>query len=631
MSKLAALAKSRRKAADLGDNDNKSVGIINRLTGGPQASFSGSKTVNTRPIRAINKKPVIIHDHELDTVVNTSIAPETPSVESKPLNLHITAIEIDQSLLIPLKYLTQSPKRHKPNPLPLITNKPLLETAHTNFSTPSPDERIQQAQTQAFAQGFQELSVTPKPKAVRPESTSESTSESKSKSTPKSTPKPESKNANINAIKRQVASRKPHKSFVVIGHVDAGKSTLMGRILLDSGTVDLKTVNKLIKESESIGKGSFALAWIMDQTSEERSRGVTIDIVSTNFDTKTTQFTAIDAPGHKDFVPQMINGVCQADFALLIVDGITGEFELGFSSDGQTKEHILIAKNLGIGHVCVVINKLDKENWSELRYDFIKSTMTDYLTAEIGFSTSQIDFVPVSGLTGNNVVVNAHPLGFEWYKGQTLVQYCESVNLNAPDIDDIVSQPLTMIIHDIDDISSSQFKVTAKVGSGYVQVNDRVTFAPIQETAVVSKLSSAKFAVAGDIIDATFSKNQFKDQSFDQIIAGDIITTSPWIKSVANFQCKLTMFNLTKPLMVGTPFILFRNNLYMGAKISNIESIEGLKKKRHLVSKQVAVVEIEIEGNRLLPLCIYDKHPELGKVVLRKEGITIGAGIVTMV
>ena len=236
-------------------------------------------------------------------------------------------------------------------------------------------------------------------------------------------------------IAKEIASSsdyiKPRKSFVVIGHVDAGKSTLMGRLLFDFGIVDAKTVNKLVKEAEKAGKGSFALAWVMDQTEEERSHGVTVDICATDFETSTTKFTAIDAPGHKDFVPQMIGGVSQADFALLVVDSISGEFEAGFALDGQTKEHTILAKNFGIEKICVAVNKMDKEDWNENRFDAIKTQMTEFLTGpDVEFRPDQIDFVPISGLTGNNVVKRDDSIQeFKWYNGPTLAQYIENVEL----------------------------------------------------------------------------------------------------------------------------------------------------------------------------------------------------------
>ncbi|GME99918.1 unnamed protein product [Ambrosiozyma monospora] len=178
-------------------------------------------------------------------------------------------------------------------------------------------------------------------------------------------------------------NEKPNLSFVVIGHVDSGKSTMTGRLLYDLNIVDSKTLHKLTKESESIGKASFSLAWIMDQTKEERNRGITVDICQTQFETKQSSFTIIDSPGHKDYVPQMINGVTQADLAIAIIDA--SSFESGFIADGQTKEHLTIAKSLGIEKCILLINKMDVVGWSQDRYEEIKDQLTEFLTDELKY------------------------------------------------------------------------------------------------------------------------------------------------------------------------------------------------------------------------------------------------------
>lgn len=699
MSKLAALAKKRASNNTGADGSNKSVDILNRLSredgkllnGGTGATGSelasranglgvvgtGSEpTTRSGDDSSIRKSKIsrlrfmasseTNHGHKAISPDNkdssnrsnppttdgptadTPTSPPTPASPTTPnpcklvpedspipkyggqtdplaeLDLNVS---VDDSLISSPKlfFVENQPttKRRRLNDssiYKLITNQELpietIKTAQKNFDTESPDDKVQNAQKQAFNE-FEKLDI--KEPSV------------KSNELPKQKIKITESDLSSNPI-----FQKPHKSFVVIGHVDAGKSTLMGRILLDLNIVDLKTVNKLIKESESIGKGSFALAWLMDQTNEERSRGVTVDIVATNFETTNTRFTAIDAPGHKDFVPQMINGVCQADMALLIIDSITGEFESGFQLDGQTKEHTLIAKNLGINKICCIINKLDKENWSDFRFEFIKSQLLDYLVNDIGFAEIDIEFIPLSGLTGNNVVKREILPEFNWYKGKSLLQYLESVDISSSEGDNsitkVLNEPFTFVISDILDVSNQEFSVRGKILSGIIQANDQVKFLPLNETLKVSKIcyneKAINYSITGEIIDIYFPKKPFKEK-FDELVVGDILTNSPEIKSVSSFECKLTLFNLSKPLLIGTPFVLFRNNLNIPAKLSKIISIENsTKKKKHLVSNQIATVEVTIVSDRLLPISTFEDSQLLGKVVIRKEGVTIGAGTV---
>ena len=169
---------------------------------------------------------------------------------------------------------------------------------------------------------------------------------------------------------------KPHLNLVIIGHVDHGKSTMTGHLLYLSGAVDDRKIAKFAQESESMGRASWKFAWVLDKLKEERERGVTIDIAFFKFGTQKYDFTIIDAPGHRDFVKNMITGTSQADAAMLVVSAEKGGFEAGISDQGQTKEHALLAKTLGVGQLVVVINKMDTVGWEESRYKEIKEEMS---------------------------------------------------------------------------------------------------------------------------------------------------------------------------------------------------------------------------------------------------------------
>src|SRR3982751_7135592 len=168
-----------------------------------------------------------------------------------------------------------------------------------------------------------------------------------------------------------MGKEKVHVNLVVIGHVDSGKSTSTGHLIYKCGGIDKRTIEKFEKEAKEMGKSSFKYAWVLDKLKAERERGITIDIALWKFETKKFYFTIIDAPGHRDFIKNMITGTSQADCAVLIVAAGTGEFEAGISKNGQTREHALLAYTLGVKQLIVGINKMDTTNWSEPRYNEI--------------------------------------------------------------------------------------------------------------------------------------------------------------------------------------------------------------------------------------------------------------------
>jgi elongation factor 1 alpha-like protein len=217
--------------------------------------------------------------------------------------------------------------------------------------------------------------------------------------------------------------------MVVLGHVDAGKSTLMGQVLLQLGHVQKRTIAKYQKQAADVGKSSFALAWVMDEDDSERERGVTMEVGTKYITTPNHDFVLLDAPGHADFIPAMITGAAAADVGLLVIAATTGEFEAGFNisstnskSGGQTKEHIVLARGLGVSQLIVAVNKLDAVDWSQQRYEEIHSKLQPFLQAN-GFSSRRVRFVPISGLTGTNV--KERPVEerlTSWYSGPTLLE-----------------------------------------------------------------------------------------------------------------------------------------------------------------------------------------------------------------
>jgi len=196
----------------------------------------------------------------------------------------------------------------------------------------------------------------------------------------------------------------PHVNLVIIGHVDAGKSTTTGHLVYLCGGIDERTIEKFRKEADLIGKGSFAFAWVLDKLKSERDRGITINITLTQFQTKKYHYTIIDAPGHRDFIKNMITGTSQADCSVLVISSQAGEFEAGIAKEGQTREHALLAYTLGVKKMIVAVNKMDhpSTNYGEGRFNEIMKEAKSFLKSA-GYKPATIPFVPVSGWSGEGL------------------------------------------------------------------------------------------------------------------------------------------------------------------------------------------------------------------------------------
>lgn len=448
-------------------------------------------------------------------------------------------------------------------------------------------------------------------------------------------------------VSAYIKSALPHLSFVVLGHVDAGKSTLMGRLLYDLKIVNQSQLRKLQRESETMGKSSFKFAWIMDQTSEERERGVTVSICTSHFSTERANFTIVDAPGHRDFVPNAIMGISQADMAILCVDCSINAFESGFDLDGQTKEHMLLASSLGIHDLIIAMNKMDNVNWSQQRFEEIKSKLLPYLI-DIGFCKDNICWVPISGFSGEGV----HKIGYtddveKWYNGPNLMSTLENAALKVSKENEITSKedPFLFSVLEIIPLKKTNSElalISGKLESGSIQPGESLTIYPSEQSCIVDKIQvgsqqgqSTNHEETGVAIKGDFVTLKLRKAYPEDIQNGDLAASVdyPSVHSAQCFVLELTTFEMNRPLLPGSPFILFIGIKEQPARIKKLISLidkssNVLKKKvRHLGSKQRALVEIElIEVKRWIPLLTASENDRLGRVVLRKDGRTIAAG-----
>ncbi|KAK1759528.1 Hsp70 protein-domain-containing protein [Echria macrotheca] len=469
-------------------------------------------------------------------------------------------------------------------PLPYLEIAP---TALNVFSTPSPDDVVLAAQAKAG----KKIAVSPaKKKSSSPRS-----------STPDGglkiddAPLPKSKHLNV-ISEFQKSDSKRAASFVVVGHVDAGKSTMMGRLLLDLKVVDQRAVDKLRNEAEKIGKTSFALAWVLDQRTEERNRGVTIDIATNRFETEATAFTILDAPGHRDFIPNMIAGASQADFAILVIDAGTGAFESGLK--GQTREHSLLIRSMGVSRIIVAINKLDTVGWSRERFDEIKHQVSGFLSAT-GFQAKNISFVPVSGLHGDNLVNRSSNPEAAWYSGPTLVEELENSEPNKR----ALAKPLRMTISEVFRTAQSPVSVAGRVEAGSLQMGDAVLVQPSGEKAYIKSLqvdeAPVDWAVAG--------QNAVLHLSHIDAIhvrVGDIICdpTKP-IPCLDTFTLKALAFDFLMPMQVD----VHRGRLHSAGRIEVLAALLDkttgtVTKKKPKIIKPASVARLVVKLESKVPL-----------------------------
>lgn len=275
------------------------------------------------------------------------------------------------------------------------------------------------------------------------------------------------------------APKKPHLNLVIIGHVDHGKSTLTGHMLYKTGFIDAKKIEEFAKESEKTGRGdTFKFAWVLDRLKEERERGLTIDLAYQKFETPKLFYTIIDAPGHRDFIKNMITGASQADAAVLVVSARKGEFEVGVGAGGQAREHAYLAKTLGVDQLLVAINKMDDQtvNFSKERYEECRKELESLLSV-VGYNVSKLDFIPVSGWTGDNVVEKSQKM--PWYDGPTLLEALDKFTPPPKPID----KPLRIPVQDVYSITGVGTVPVGRVETGVLKEGDKLIFLPANKEA----------------------------------------------------------------------------------------------------------------------------------------------------
>ncbi|MGB9815320.1 MAG: translation elongation factor EF-1 subunit alpha [Thermoplasmata archaeon] len=411
---------------------------------------------------------------------------------------------------------------------------------------------------------------------------------------------------------------KPHLNVVFIGHVDHGKSTTVGRLLLDTGAIDPRIIEQYRKEAAEKGKATFEFAWVMDRLKEERERGVTIDVAHKEFQSNKYYITIIDAPGHRDFVKNMITGTSQADAAILVVSAKEGVQE-------QTREHIFLARALGVPQMVVAVNKMDATTppYSQEAFNSVKAEV-EKLLKNVGYK--DVIFVPISGYVGDNVVKPSPNL--PWYKGPTLVEAFDMLKLPEKPID----KPLRIPVQDVYSITGIGTVPVGRVETGVLNVNDTVIFMPANKTGEVKSIEMhhqpLQRAEPGDNIGFNvrgISKNDIK--------RGDVCGKVDNPPTVAQeFTAQIVVLNHPSVISPGYTPVFHVHTAQVACTISEIVKTldprtNATKQEKPDFIKTGDVAIVKVTPTRPMVIEKSSEIPQLGRFAIRDMGITVAAGL----
>ena len=411
---------------------------------------------------------------------------------------------------------------------------------------------------------------------------------------------------------------KPHMNLVTIGHVDHGKSTLIGRLLFDTGNVSEQEMRKLEEKAKELKKDTFKFAFLMDTVKEERERGVTIDLAHKRFDTAKYYFTLIDAPGHRDFIKNMITGASQADAGILVVAANDGIMT-------QTKEHVFLCRTLGVNQLTVAVNKMDTIGYDEAKFNKIVDDATKLLQS-VGYKTDEIKFVPVSAWIGDNISKPSENLG--WYKGETLLQVLDGFTVPAKPTD----KPLRLPVQDVYTISGIGAVVVGKVETGVLKPGMKVVSMPSGKTGEIKSIemhhTQMTEALPGDNVGVSI-----KGLGKNDVKRGDVlgeVSNPPTM--VEEFTAQIVVLQHPSVITKGYTPVFHASTAHIACKITEIvkkinpatgevveENPDFIKAGDAAIIKCVPTKPMSIEKNSELP--------QMARFAIRDMGQTIAAGL----
>ncbi|TIA67588.1 hypothetical protein E3P92_04188, partial [Wallemia ichthyophaga] len=435
---------------------------------------------------------------------------------------------------------------------------------------------------------------------------------------------------------------KLHLNVVVIGHVDSGKSTTTGHLIYQCGGIDKRTIEKFEKEAAELGKGSFKYAWVLDKLKAERERGITIDIALWRFETPKYNVTVIDAPGHRDFIKNMITGTSQADCGILIIGSGTGEFEAGISKDGQTREHALLSFTLGVKQLIVALNKMDTCQYSEARYTEIVKETSNFIK-KVGYNPKATAFVPVSGWNGDNMLEPS--TNMPWYKGweretksgklsgKTLIEAIDSIEPPSRPTD----KPLRLPLQDVYKIGGIGTVPVGRVETGQIKPGMVVTFAPSAVTTEVKSVEmhheQLEAGQPGDNVGFNVKNVSVKD-----IRRGNVASDSKNdpAKEAASFNAQVIILNHPGQVGAGYSPVLDCHTAHIACRFAELlEKIDRRTGKtveespKFVKSGDASIIKL----TPTKPMCVesYMDYPPLGRFAVRDMRQTVAVGVIKSV
>jgi elongation factor 1-alpha len=417
-------------------------------------------------------------------------------------------------------------------------------------------------------------------------------------------------------------ANKPHLNIVFIGHVDHGKSTTVGRLLLDTGYIRQEEIDKFRAEAEAKGKATFEFAWVMDDLKEERERGVTIDIAHRRFDTQKYYFTIIDAPGHRDFVKNMITGTSQADGAVLVCSAADGVQD-------QTREHVYLSKTLGVSQLICAINKMDRQEvqFKEAKFNEVKEDLTKLLKS-VGYKVdTQVVFVPISAFKDDNI--NKPSPNMPWFKGPTLLQALDNMVVPPKPTDKALRLP----VQDVYTITGIGTVPVGRVETGKLKVGEKIIFMPGGKIGEVKSIEmhheSVLEALPGDNVGFNvrgIDKNDIRRGE----VAGPAANPPTVVES---FTAKIQVLNHPSVITAGYTPVFHMHTAQVACEFT--ELLKRLDPRTGTVAEEnpqtlktgdAAIVKIT--PKRPLVLERYKDFPQLGRFAVRDMGQTVAAGVV---